>query len=304
MNGKNGTGTGRGADAELSGRSVFPYPGNKAKLAEWVIQQFPDHECYVEPFGGAAGVLANKPPSKVEVYNDVDGDLVQFFDVLRERGAELADWLDDLPYAREMYDEWASDWYDGWRPENPIKRAGVFFFLRATAFGGKYRYKGGFKISTSRNQAMTYQNQVERLRAFADRFREVTIENLDWWAVLVKYDGADTLYYLDPPYAAAKLRYRHGENFDHQEFAGRLAEIEANWVVSYSEPPDCILEVGETVVTQKTKHLMAAGHNGPASEVNECLVLNYDPDGMAPFVDNQAELDQFAAVPDGGSQNP
>lgn len=283
-----------GAEIETAGRSVFPYPGNKAKLAEWIIGHFPAHQCYVEPFGGAAGVLANKPESKVEVYNDRDGDLVQFFDVLRERGAELADWLDDVPYSREKYTGWGPDWYDGWRPDDPVRRAGVFFFLRATAFGAKYRYKGGFKISPSRNQAMTYQNQVERLRAFADRFREVTIENLDWKEAVDRYDGADTLFYLDPPYADATFRYRHGKDFDHADFAKTLDETEGRWIVSYSAPPDCVCEVGETVVSRTTKYLMAAGHNGTAADVDETLIMNFDPGEVDPFVDGQAELARFS----------
>src|SRR6056297_1996802 len=91
-------------EAEIAGHSIFPYPGNKSRHADWILRHFPEHTCYVEPFGGATGVLANKPESKVEVYNDRDRDLVQFFDVLRERGQELAEWLDNLPYARAKYD--------------------------------------------------------------------------------------------------------------------------------------------------------------------------------------------------------
>lgn len=294
--------TEHGAEIEMSGRSVFPYPGNKAKHAKWIVRHFPDHQCYVEPFGGAAGVLANKPESKVEVYNDLDSDLVKFFDVLRENGAELADWLDNLPLARKKYDEWASDWYGGWRPDDPVRRAGVFFFLRATAFAAKYRYQGGFKTSTSRNQALTYQNQIERLRAFGDRFRgQVVVENDDYREILDRYDGADTLFYLDPPYADATFRYRRGEDLDHSALANALDNIQGRWAVSYSTPPSCIREVGETLVTRTTKFLMAAGHNGPAEEVNECLVLNYDPKDIEPFVDGQAELDQFFARADGGN---
>lgn len=282
-------------DIETAGRSVFPYPGNKAKHADWILQHFPTHQCYVEPFGGAAGVLANKPESKVEVYNDRDGDLVQFFDVLRERGAELADWLDDLPYARQKYDEWGADWYNGWRPDDPIRRAGVFFFLRATAFGAKYRYEGGFGTSTTRNQAFTYQNQIERLRAFAERFRgQVVIENLDYQDALDRWDGADTLFYLDPPYADARFRYREGKNFDHEAFATALQNTDGKWVVSYSVPPEPVLQASETVVSRTTKYQMAAGHNGPADEVSEQLLLSFDPERVDSFVDRQAQLNHFS----------
>jgi len=291
----------RGADVETAGRSIFPYPGNKAKHADWVLRHFPEHQCYVEPFGGAAGVLANKPESKVEVYNDRDGDLVQFFRVLREQGRELSEWLSNVPYAREQYEEWAPAWYDdGWRPDDPVRRAGVFFFLRATAFGAKYRYKGGFATSTSRNQAYTHQNQIERLRAFAERFRgQVVIENLDYQDALDRWDGADTLFYCDPPYADARFRYREGKDFDHEAFANALQDVDGEWIVSYSVPPEPVRAVAETVVSRTTKYQMAAGHNGAADEVTEQLVLSFDPERVDPFVDGQSQLDRFAAT-DGG----
>lgn len=84
-------------------RAVFPFPGGKSKLASWILE----HECFVELFGGATGVLVNKNPdvSDVEVYNDLDGDLVQFFRVLRKRPVELREWLERVPYSREIYDE-------------------------------------------------------------------------------------------------------------------------------------------------------------------------------------------------------
>jgi len=111
--------------------SVFAYPGNKASLSDWIIEHLPDHRLYVEVFGGAAGVLANKPQSHNEVYNDIDEDLVQFFDVLRDRHEELVEWLRRVPYSREKYNEWVVPWYhEDWRPEDPIERAGVFFFHR------------------------------------------------------------------------------------------------------------------------------------------------------------------------------
>jgi DNA adenine methylase len=285
-------------EPDTPGWSVFGYPGNKAKHAGWILDHVADHRCYVEPFGGAAGVLANKPESHVEVYNDRDGDLVQFFQVLRDRGDELADWLTNTPYAREVYKDWAPDWYDGWRPDDALQRAGVFFYLRQTAFGGKYRYEGGFATSTTRNQAMTYRNQVDRLREFADRFRgSVVIENLDWRDILEKYDWDETLFYCDPPYADARCRYRYGDNFDHNAFASVLAGLDGQWLVSYGEPPEAVAEVAETVVRRTTKYQMGAGANGGADEVTETLCCNYNPDTVDLFGDNQAVLETFR---DGG----
>jgi DNA adenine methylase len=283
-------------DAATTGWSVFGYPGNKAKHADWILAHAADHRCYIEPFGGAAGVLANKPESHVEVYNDRDADLVQFFETLRDHGDELREWLRNVPYARQQYETWASDWYeDDWRPDDPVECAGVFFFLRQTCFGAKYRYKGGFATSTTRNQAMTFRNQVERLERFADRFRgSVVIEHLDWRDALEKYDREEALFYCDPPYADARCRYRYGTDFDHEAFASELAALDGRWLVSYGEPPESVVDVAETVVRRTTKYQMGAGTNGGADEVAETLLCNYEPDAVDLFGDDQANLGRWA----------
>lgn len=288
--------------------SVFSYPGNKASLSDWIVQHLPDHRAYVEVFGGAAGVLANKPPSHNEIYNDIDEDLVQFFDVLRERPDELVEWLQRVPYSREKYDEWVRPWYhEDWRPDDPVKRAGVFFYHRCVAFGGTYQYEPGFATSTTRNQARTFAGQVDRLEEFADRFREVTIENLDWRDCLEKYDDPEGLFYLDPPYYEARCRYRHGRDFDHEALAETLLDVDANWIVSYDVLPPGIQEQAEAVVDRTVKYQMAASYNGEPDGSTETLAMSYRPDqfdepaGPEPFVDAQSQLDVFVAATDGGN---
>lgn len=278
--------------------SVFAYPGNKAALSEWIVGYFPAHQCYVEPFGGAAGVLANKPQSHNEVYNDVDEDLVQFFDVLRERGDELIEWLEDVPYARTKYDEWAGRWYsEGWRPRDPVRRAGVFFYLRCTAFGGTYQYPGGFATSSTRNQARTFAGQIDRLKGFARRFDEVVLENLDWRACIERYDSETTLFYGDPPYYANRCRYRYGHDFWHEGFAEVLAEIEGDWIVSYGELPPKIEAAAVATDDYAIRYQMGAGYNGEGRPSTERLAMSYDPVQRDPFIERQRTL---AEVADGG----
>lgn len=284
--------------------SVFAYPGNKSSLADWVSGHLCQHKCYVEPFGGAAGVLVNKPESYNEVYNDVDEDLVQFFDILRERGAELKDWLQKLPYSRKKYEQWAEPWYsEGWRPEHEVKRAGVFFFLRSTSFGGTYQYPGGFAISSSRNQARTYAGQVGRLEEFAARFRNVVIENRDWAEIIESYDSDETLFYLDPPYYNTRCRYRHGHEFDHKELASTLDNIEGNWLVSYGDLPPAIEKVAETVAERTVRYNMGAGYNGEVEPSPQTLAMNYDPSSTPSFVDESTAQQKLTAAADGGSDH-
>jgi DNA invertase Pin-like site-specific DNA recombinase len=105
------------------------------------IDQMPDHDTYVEVFGGSAGVLYNKPRSKYEIYNDSNDDLTQFFRVLRNQPEELAKWLQKVPYSRSQYEEWVDEFYAGIRPDDPIIRAGRFFALRYMQYTGLRRLR-------------------------------------------------------------------------------------------------------------------------------------------------------------------
>src|SRR5574343_303278 len=82
-------------------RPALRYFGGKFRLAPWIISQFPPHTVYVEPFGGGGSVLLRKLPAYHEVYNDLDGDVVNFFRVLREQPDELLRAIDLTPYSRE-----------------------------------------------------------------------------------------------------------------------------------------------------------------------------------------------------------
>ncbi len=182
--------------------AVFPFPGGKSRLASWILEYVPEHTCFVGVFGGAAGVLVNEDPeaSSGEVYNDRDGDLVQFFEVLRERPDELVEWLETVPYSRAVHSEWVEAFYNGYRPSDSVERAGQFFYLRYAQWGGKYASNSGFVTSKVNNQAQGYANKIDRLEEFAARFDDVVLENLEWSEVFEKYDGPETVFYCGPPY--------------------------------------------------------------------------------------------------------
>src|SRR5574337_272680 len=85
-------------------RPLLRYHGGKWKLAPWILRHLPPHRVYVEPFGGGASVLLQKPRSYAEVYNDLDGEVVNLFIMARERGEELAQAIELTPFAREEFE--------------------------------------------------------------------------------------------------------------------------------------------------------------------------------------------------------
>ena len=177
------------------------YHGAKFRLAKWVMQFFPEHTCYVEPFGGAAGVLLQKPRAYAEVYNDLDQEIVNFFRCIRDREqrAQLLEALAMTPCARE---EFASAWDE---TSDPVERARRLCIRAQMGFGSAGATKGvtGFRIDTKRAYGTAQQLWAEypaNLAAVGERFTGVLIENRPAIEVMQQHDSANTLHFIDPPY--------------------------------------------------------------------------------------------------------
>lgn len=183
-------------------RAVMRYFGGKCRLAPWIVSHFPPHRKYVEPFGGAASVLMRKAPSYAEVYNDLDGEIVNVFRVLRDRRhcRRLARLLYLTPYAAEEFK--ASYETD----PDPVEQARRTIFRSFAGFGSAAvtkAWKTGFRSNSNRRgttPAYDWRNYPEHLAAFAERLRGVVIECRDAREVMATHDRPDCLHYVDPPY--------------------------------------------------------------------------------------------------------
>jgi DNA adenine methylase len=188
-------------DAEVKvERPLLRYYGGKWRLATWIIARFPPHECYVEPYGGAGSVLVRKEPSRFEVYNDLCGDVVTFFRVLRTRPRELLRALRYTPYAREEFDlsyETSGD---------DVERARRFFVMAWQGYGGPRKERlTGWKIQkrswhSGRADQLTEWQQAKEVCRAARRFGNVQIEQDDALRIIRRFDTPRTLFYCDPPY--------------------------------------------------------------------------------------------------------
>lgn len=285
--------------------SVFPYPGAKSQMAKWIVGKFPRHECFVDAFGGSASIMVNKPKSRVEVYNDLDGDLVHFFKVLRDEADELVEWLSNVPYSRELYDSWATAFYNGERPVDDIERAGRFYFLRYSQFGGKYDAKKGFRIAKKKDDyaGVDFARSIDDLKEFRDRFQGVIIENMDYQEVIRRYDRETTLFYFDPPYVdVGDIYYSHEGEFDQEEFVTALEEIDGFWLASYGDDFPQGLEK-YTMLSKDQRYTLNNGQSGGGDSVEtERLFMNFDPDQEMIFSGaTQSTLGQSFIATDGGN---
>ena len=277
-------------------RTPFPYPGGKANLADWILDQFPtDYRRYVEVFGGAASVLYQKQPSPEEIYNDLNTDLTHFFETVRDRPADLADWLTDKDYSKTRFDRWADAYYAGERTDDPVERAGRFYFLRYSQFSASIAHKSGFRPADGAvDPAQTWRSarSHDRLAELADRFADVEICAADWRTILAEYDGPDVLFYLDPPYVDREHHYRCTE-FAHDELAATLADLDGRWLVSYDRLPPGLADPEDLfVVSTDAYHTMGNGTGG-GREAVERLVCNFEP-GVAEQERGQPDLAAFS----------
>lgn len=218
----------------MTTRPALRYHGAKFRLAPWCMQFFPPHRIYTEAFGGAAGVLLRKPRAYAEVYNDLDGDVVNFFRVLRDPAMreklELA--LSLTPYARDEFDL-------AWEPtEDAIERARRTAIRAQMGFGSAGATKGstGLRTDTKRKHTtaqMDWLSYPAAIAAAGQRFAGVLIENRPAIDVLQQHDTPETLHFIDPPYVhdTRVLRsqggYRHElSDDDHDDLLAAILELE------------------------------------------------------------------------------
>lgn len=235
--------------------AVFPYIGGKAYTAAWIASLLPPpgaYQTFVDLFGGAANVLlavmrVSGGADVVWVYNDIDGELVNFFRVLRdpELGPRLIEAVRLTPYSRREYRECLL----GPPPEDPVERARRFYVAAAQSHAGKppgAATPGAWAYSVQERKrearARRWASAPERLRRFALALRGVQVECLDFRDAIRRYDTPHTLFYADPPYHPATRcprMYRHEmTREDHRELAELLSGIRGMAAVSGYRCPD------------------------------------------------------------------
>lgn len=185
---------------------MIKYPGSKWGLAKWIISYFPEHHSYLEPFFGSGAVLFNKPRSHIETVNDLDGNVVNLFEWIKNDPEKLAHEIYFIPYARAVYeDAFASE------PEDSLQKAINFYICCNMGHG--YRTNGkrvGWKNDVQgRERAYAARDWVdlpERILTAAERLRGVQIECMPAVELIQRFNHHKVLIYCDPPYLLGTRR--------------------------------------------------------------------------------------------------
>jgi len=206
--------------------SLFRWYGGKGILFKKILPYLnTPHTVYVEVYGGGASVLLNKPPSPVEVLNDIDSEVVNIFRVLQDevKFKELKHRLEWTLYSRAEFVK-AIDIVQNETVTDPVLRAWAFFVAQNQGFSGKNSRnssKGSWarNFDFNRNRATGFANKVASLELVRNRLKNVQVDNIDAIACIQYWDSPDTLFYLDPPYIhdtrILKEAYHHEADHDH-----------------------------------------------------------------------------------------
>lgn len=224
-------------------RPVLRYHGGKFRLSAWIRSFFPAHQVYVEPFGGAGSVLLTKDPAYAEVYNDLDGDVVNFFRVLRnpEQRAALCEMIALTPFSREEFER-------AYEPtDDVVERARRLAIKAGMGYGssGGTKENTGFRIDSGRKWSTDFAQWVkypDAIAAVGTRLSGVLIENRPATSVMMQHDGPDTLHYVDPPYVFSTRKgrrwtsdkyYRHEmTDFQHMDLLACLKNLQGMVILS------------------------------------------------------------------------
>lgn len=249
---------------------IVPWIGGKRRLAKHILPLFPEHTCYVEPFCGAAALYFLKTPSKIEVINDINGELVNLYRVVKHHLEEFIRQFKWALVSRQIY-KWLRD-----TPEETltdIQRAARFYYLQKQAFGGKVA-DHTFGTSTTSAPRFNLLRIEEELSMAHLRLSRTLVEHLDWYQCIERYDRPHTLFYCDPPYWGTE---GYGVDFgldNYDRMAALARSIKGKMVISVNDIPEMWQAFdGLNIQTVDISYNLKV--SGPASRRKELVICNF-----------------------------
>lgn len=185
-------------------RPILRYPGAKWRLADWIIEHMPPHDVYLEPFFGSGAVFFNKATSRLETINDLNGDVVNLFRILRDRADELATLIELTPWSRQEY--LAS--YE--QADDQLEQARRFMVrcwqARATRIGSVTGWRHDVQGRLGTSCPKTWSRLPNDMQDVADRLKGAQIEQQQALELIQRYAYPGVLIYADPPYPLSTRR--------------------------------------------------------------------------------------------------
>lgn len=255
-------------------KTPITYYGGKQTLLKYLLPLIPPHKLYCEPFFGGGAMLFAKPKSETEVVNDLNGELINFFKVVKTKFAELQKEVKSTPHSRELYKK-AMVVYQNPDLFSDVKRAWALWVLTNQGFAGTIG-SWGFGNTSEKEKAL--HNKREGFEnEYAKRLERVQIENNDASKVIDRCDTKDTFYYCDPPYIETNQGHYKGYNeADYKLLLDRLVKIKGKFLLSSYPNPLLISYIKKYKWhVEKVSKTIAVTKNTDKQKT-ELMVYNYD----------------------------
>jgi len=257
----------------MTQKSPLAWLGGKSRLADRIIEAMPPHQTYCEVFAGAAWVLFKKPESKVEIINDINGDLINLYRCVKHHLAELVLQFRWMLVAREEFERFLKTPAD---TLTDIQRAARFFYLAKTSFGARI-VRPTFGIAATAGPRLNLLRIEEDLSEAHLRLSRVFIENKPYDQVIERFDRSGTFFYIDPPYWNCEDDYGKGlfSREDFSRLAGLLEGVKGKFILSLNDTQG----VRETFASfriqpVKTRYSISGSSKGK-QEAAEVLITNF-----------------------------
>lgn len=279
-------------------KPLLQYAGGKYYMRDWIINNIPKHVRFIEVFGGGASLSCFKKPSKIEVYNDINDHLVNFFRFVRNKPQELFKELFFMPHSRtEYYHLREKIKNDDFKTE--LEKAVAFFYVNRNSFSGIQK-NAIFSIPgrTDRSKLKPFQKKIKDLFVFSKRMKDWIIENRDFEIIIDKYDTENTFFYCDPPYYKVDVGYyKDFTAEDHVRLAKRLnsSEFKGKFMLSYNNN-EKIRELYSQHFIKEKKYRTYLNYVKQVKNRQfriELLIMNYDINKLDRFNKKNRNLMNF-----------
>lgn len=272
-------------------KAPFGYMGGKQKLAPQIMPFLPDHKIYVEPFFGSGAVFFEKGYKDVsnsiayrEVIGDLDGNVTNFFEQLRNHAEEMEERLSLFEYSEAMCAKCKTN-SEAFLSASDLDRACMYFFNACSSFGGKIN--GGFAYGAiGQNNCQKFKSKRKDLLKFAERLTDCYIFNKSYDVLIDRFDSKDTFFYFDPPYKdTTKYTVQKENSFSYEDFDAKVKSTKGKWIISHYRD-EWLEETFSGYRIYDLQHYASIckslNEDGTrqGKDVKECIVMNYDPDGV------------------------
>lgn len=256
---------------------LVPYLGGKRLLTKTILSLLPEHKLYCEPFGGSGTILLEKPPSPAEVFNDLNGEMVNLFRIIQNHPEEFLRQVRWNLRSRQEFHRLCNS------PPTlltDIQRAARIYYLLRAGYSGKLPDAGchfAGRMMGSQRPFSIYRIE-EAVYEIHRRLENITIEHLPYDDCISRYDAPDALFYLDPPYFGHEQDYGKGifNRNDFEKLAGVLRGIGGSFLLSLNDTPEVRLIFSGHRLLEVTTTYQVGTRHGHSKKARELLIANYD----------------------------